>query len=506
MFIGTIIYMSHKIIYLLIIIIIVFIIIIPTILFLFILNYNIHEETRWNWSSIEINEKSVAQKIYKAKGKGFLFGTASSAHQIEGNNTNNWSEWEKGENRIENDDYSGLACDHYNNYKEDIQLMKDFNLNSYRFSIEWSRIQPENGDSFIDEEMDHYIELIKELLKNNIEPIITFHHFTNPIWFESKGGFEFQQNLIHFEKFCSYVFKKTHNMVKYYCTINELEIYSLMGYVSKTNRTFPPGKKSLSSAIQVLKNLCIVHTNVYQKLKVIDPKCKIGIVKHYSRIRPLSLWNPIQCIGALLLNYFRDFSILFFFKHGIFFVPIPFIGSFYHNEDAPVCLDFIGVNYFSDIWLTFEGWSLSHDVKWIDKDKSCDMGNSIYAEGFHAAISNASQFKVPIIITENGIADERDKLRSIYLRRHLHTMAMCLEEGFDIDGYMYWSLYDTFEWASGYSMKFGLYENDFSNQNRKLRNGSKFYNDVIQEYNKLCLEETEELVSEENEEVIIPAE
>lgn len=145
-----------------------------------------------------------------------------------------------------------------------------------------------------------------------------------------------------------------------------------------------------------MKNLCIVHTNVYKKLKLIEPNCKIGIVKHYSRIRPLSIWNPFQLVASLLLNYFRDFSILFYFKHGIFCIPIPFIGTYYKNAEGASSLDFIGVNYFSDIWLKFEGFSLSHDVKTIDKDKTTDMGYSIYAEGFYEAIKNASQFKVPI--------------------------------------------------------------------------------------------------------------
>jgi beta-glucosidase len=218
-------------------------------------------------------------------------------------------------------------------------------FNCYRFSIEWSRIQPENKDEFDENEMNHYIDLINELLKHSniflnnkdIKPIITLHHFTNPIWFDSIGGFEKEENLIFFENYCEYVFKNTNLFCSTFITLNEFEIYALMGYVDKTDRSCltifnfnqkdPPGKKSLSSAFQCLKNMCIVHTNIYQKFKSINPTCEIGITKNYSKIRSFTSWNPFELVPVFFINYFRDTCVLNYFKFGLFSIPIPFIGK-----------------------------------------------------------------------------------------------------------------------------------------------------------------------------------
>jgi beta-glucosidase len=169
------------------------------------------------------------------------------------------------------------------------------------------------------------------------------------------------------------------------------------------------------------------------------------------------------------------------------------------------------LNYISDVWVRSEkGFRLAHEIKDIDRQYISDMGYAIYAEGFHDAIQSMSYLNIPICkfllfnqdVTANGIADAKDHLKEIYLRRHLHVLANCLSEGFDIQGYMYWSLLDNFEWTEGFTMKYGLFEVDFKTQSRTLRNGAKFYYDVIAEYKRLCFEDSKELEEIKTEEVI----
>jgi beta-glucosidase len=403
----------------------------------------------------------------------------------------NWihflADWEDTPGKIKNGDKSGKACEHWTRYKEDIALMKtQLGVSMYRFSVEWSRFQPNSEtDEFDTTVIQHYHDVIDECLAQNLTPVVTLHHFSNPIWFQKMGSFEKEENIIFFENFCEKVFVEYKDKVKIWCTINEPEIYTLCGYLDGNSPgCFPPGKVNLFTAITVLKHLMIAHTNVYVKLKAIDPDAMIGLAKNYCRARPWSSWNPIEFVSAWGFNTFRDTCILRYFKTGYFYIP--FLVNYY-NPEGKKCLDYLGMNYYGDCWLYAQyGFKIGNEWREIDKPYMTDMDYPMYACGFYDGLKELSKVGVPIIVTENGCADAKDAgIRDTWIKRYTYAMVKALQEGVDIRGYTYWSFCDNFEWGHGFKMRFGLYHVDYKTQTRTLRNGSKFFIDLIGEYKKL---------------------
>ena len=239
-------------------------------------------EIEWDWESINTSDIHFPSS--------FAWGTATAAHQVEGNNTNNnWYQWEHSVDknnisRIHNNDKSGIAADHWNRYPEDIKLMKELGVNHYRFSIEWSKIEPDN-DVFNQNALSHYRELCKALIKENITPVVTLHHFTHPIWFEDLGAFEDADNTKHFIEFSEIVFNYLQDLVPIWCTFNEPSVFVAQGYF---NGIFPPGKKDPALAGIVLENMLNAHVEVYHTLKSL-PGAKnkqIGLVKNIFQFDP----------------------------------------------------------------------------------------------------------------------------------------------------------------------------------------------------------------------------
>lgn len=455
-----------------------------------LINLKKDKEIRWDWNNIQINAKDIAYRIYR-RCPEFEFGTATAAHQVEGNNSNNWSEFEKQENRIKNGDKSGKACDQYNLYPKDIQLMKDqLKVHSYRFSVEWSRIEPKRG-TFDKEAIKHYHNLIDELIKANITPVLTIHHFSNPIWFEQLGAFEKEENVDIFVGFGEFIFKEYSSKVKIFCTINEPNVYSFGGYL---DGIFPPGRKdNRPLAFKVLKHMLQSHTTLYWKLKNLPngPKCKIGIVHNLHQFDPLNTWNPIDHFLAYLMDYTFNESILKYFKTGRFYVNIPGLANEdYLNTKAVGGTDFYGINYYShfNVTLNYKEFStklFSTVVKKEFENLTTEFKYPVYGEGIYRILQRASELKVPLYVTENGCPDSKDTLRDLYIKRYLYSLSKAMEEGVNLKGYMYWSFSDNFEWAEGFSQRFGLYEMNYETQERKLRNGSQFFIEVVKELKAL---------------------
>ncbi len=433
-------------------------------------------ELRWSWND------SLYEKI--SFPLGFMWGTATAAHQVEGNCHNNWSEFEKGfkdegQPNIKNGQKSGNACDHWNLYPEDISLIKKLGVNHYRFSVEWSKIEPEQGQ-FDEKVLNHYSKMIKLLLKNDIVPVLTLHHFTHPIWFDELGAFEKDENIDIFVLYCKRVFEEYSDLVKYWCTINEPGVVAVQGYFSGM---FPPGKQIPQMAGKVLKNLLVSHVKVYEALKGMEngKNVEIGLVKNINQFDPWRRWHMLDWLISYYSNSFYNDSTIKFFKTGKFKVKIPGLVNVAHEEKtAKTSLDFFGLNYYSHNHLKFK-FSLNEpfSLKYHSDDVLTDMPYVIYGEGMYRAIQLVSNLNVPIIITENGIADKKDDRRSLYVKKYLFAIFKAIKDGYDVKGYFYWSLMDNFEWAFGYDMKFGLYHVDHDTQERKLRKGADAFIEII---------------------------
>ena len=453
----------------------VFIIILVYIFSILVLHFK-YPEMSWDWDNISIKELTFP--------KEFKWGTATASHQVEGNSINNWSKFERevnsnGDPRISGNQRSGDACDHWNRYPEDILLIKNLGVSHYRFSIEWSKIQS-SQDTFDSDAISHYHAMIDTIIDNDLIPVLTLHHFTHPLWFDDLGAFEKSENIKLFVKFCERIFEEYSGKVPIWCTINEPAVVSTQGYFSGM---FPPGKKDAQLSAVVLKNLLEAHVKSYHSLKKLEngDRVKIGIVKNINQFDPWRRWNLLDWIISGAVNQFFNISSVQFLSTGKFKIHIPGLAWIKHeNEDAINSTDFFGLNYYSHNHLKVKLFSKElFSMEYKNNDILTDMPYTIYPEGIYRAIKYVSILKVPIMITENGIADHLDDRRELYIKRYLYSVSKAIKDGYNVVGYFYWSFMDNFEWAFGYDMKFGLYSVDFKTQKRELRKGANAFIDIV---------------------------
>ena len=432
----------------------------------------------WNWSEIDTEQMSFPA--------GFLWGSAISEYQNSGAYhcpASNWAAWEQtktflGYPHIALGQQSGSACDHWNLYKNDVQLLKELNLNTFRLSVEWSRIEPVEG-MYDESALDHYSDEIDALLAAGIEPMVSLHHFTDPLWFSLKGGFEKEENVHYFVEFCQKVFARLSDRECLWITINEPTIYMFQGYL---RGVFPPGKCNPLLAVRVLRNLLQAHTETYQALKAMDhgTTAQIGVVHQYLMFLPYGNWNPLERIPGLMFNYILNTAVLNFFKTGTFQISIPVLfDSSYQAPEGPL-MDFIGLNYYSRV-LAKAQLSLFDPIvpTCYPGEIMTDFPYAMYPQGLYEAIAKMAELNVPIYVTENGIPDEKDDRRGLFFEQYLYALSCALADGYDVRGYYYWSLMDNFEWDEGFTKKFGLCHVDFTTKKRTIRTSAWRYRDII---------------------------
>lgn len=387
----------------------------------------------------------------------FLWGAATSAYQVEGNNIHNdWWNWEKGSGLKE---VSGLACRHYELYREDFDLAKQLNHNCHRLSIEWSRIEPKEGE-FSQEEINHYIDVVMSLRQRGIEPIVTLHHFTNPLWFIELGGW---QNKNAYSYFCRYVIKVVEALcdrVNYWVTINEPLVYTYYSYVAGL---WPPEVKSFFKARKVANNFILAHIKAYRVINDIYnkksyPKPLISIA---ANIQDFIYCSPTlkNKIAVYLRNRLFNFG---------------FIDKLIQHKS----LDFIGINYYTRALIDIRGWGLNdlllanctYNHSRLQKNS---MGWDIYPEGLYNSLLKLKRYNLPVFILENGICTDNDNIRWEFISQHLKCVYRAIRENVNVLGYVYWALIDNFEWDKGFGPRFGLIEIDYNNYKRTIRESAK---------------------------------
>lgn len=436
-------------------------------------------QLKWNWSKIDTGKISFPSD--------FIWGVATAAHQVEGGNTNNqWYLWEsavdeKGNPRIAGGQKAGIACDHWNRYPQDIGLMKELGVKSYRFSVEWSRIEPQEG-VFDTIALRHYQDVCDSLIASGIVPMVTLHHFTNPIWFEKKGAFEKKENVADFVRFTEVVYLALRDRVQLWCTINEPAVYVVEGYFQGAN---PPGMKDAKLAAVVLRNILEAHVQAYWKIKNLPggANMKVGVVKNMTQEDPYRKWHLGDWVLANLLDGVFNGTTLNFLKTGKYSFNLPTMAKLTdENPKAKGSLDFIGLNYYSHYNYKFSfNFDQALQPGLLPGEVKTDMDYASYPEGLYRAIKTVSKFGVPIYITENGVADARDDRRALFISRYLYAVSKAISDGYDIRGFYYWTLIDNFEWSLGYDMKFGLYSLDAMTQTRSLKEGAKRYREIIRQ-------------------------
>jgi beta-glucosidase len=410
------------------------------------------------------------------KDNDFFWGASVASHQVEGNNYNQWSVWEKEaapeladgaekqlgklenwqqiKNRAESiDNYiSGAGVDHYNRYKEDFDILKKLNLNSFRFTIEWSRIQPKE-DTWDQQALDHYKDYINELRLRNIEPFLNIWHWTVPIWFAEKGGFRKRKNLKYFKYFIEKISADLFENINYVITLNEPNVYSVFSY---EQGLWPPQKKNIFTTIRVYANLAQAHKIAWRVIKKSHPDMKIGVAQQLVNVQPSRPDNLIDEISVRIIRYGWNWWWL----------------NRIRNYQ-----DFVGFNYyFTDYYRGFKKITINKPAN--------DLGWYMNPQGILPLLQKINDHypNKPIIITENGLADEHDKYRQWWLSETMHAIETAKAQNINLHGYLHWSLLDNFEWAYGWWPKFGLVSVDRENDmKRTIRDSALWWADELKE-------------------------
>jgi beta-glucosidase len=410
-------------------------------------------------------------KYLMVKDKEFLWGVATSAFQLEGSPYADWTKWDSILDAKPN------VTDHYNLYKEDLNLLRELGVNAYRFSLEWSRIQP-SENAWDDEAIQHYQDIINILLENNIEPMVTLHHFTHPLWFINK--YPWHED-ISIEKFIGYVEKilSTLHGVRYWITFNEPYVLLLGGYLEGC---MPPGIQDISLALKALKNILISHERAYDIIHAQVPHAAVSVAHNMAAFAPWERLNPLDKALSRLAKYFYNHSLLDAFITGTLRITLPFKETIEIPVPIKGKLDFFGVNYYTRIHIRFNplkkmGIELRH--RDIDGYGLTDIGWEIHPHGLERVLRYASKLKVPLIITENGIATRDAQKKIKFMKGHIDTLKKCMKKGIDVRGYFYWSLIDNYEWLHGLDARFGLYRVDFDTLKRTPTAAATYYSSLI---------------------------
>ena len=410
--------------------------------------------------------------------RGFLWGTATAAHQVEGNNTNNqWWMWEQAGHT---DGTSGLACDWWGGrWKEDFDRAAETGQNAHRFSVEWSRIQP-TPDTWDEDALERYRSMLRGLKERGMTPMVTLHHFSDPIWLYERDGWEHEEVVALFEKFV----RKTVDALKEYCTlwctINEPNVYALIGYVLDD---FPAKRHGARVAMRVIANMLRGHAAAYHAIHEIQPEARVGYAHHHRPMVAKRKWSPLD----LLMRKIRYDGLNMGFPSGIStgVMKTP-IGN-YRVPKAKGTQDFLGLNYYSVDTVSFDIMNHKEIFSRAEYPKDADMSETNFLanipEGFFDTIKWAVRRypNLPIIISENGVEDSKDAMRPRYIAQHIHQMWRAVNFNWPVKGYFHWSLVDNFEWERGWTQRFGLWGLDLETQKRIRRPSVDLYAEICKE-------------------------
>lgn len=409
----------------------------------------------------------------------FLFGTATASVQIEGGDrNNNWYRFCE-ENKTADGTHCIVAADHWNRYEEDIALMKQLNQQAYRMSVEWSRIEPEKGQ-YNDAALEHYRDEIQLLRDNNIRPLVTLHHFSNPIWFEDIGGWATSKSITYFNNFTKKVVSFLGDLVEDWITINEPNVY-LEGTYSTGN--YPPNKPSFIRYFKGAKHMIGAHVEAYKTIHKIRTeqnhpgKTMVGVANHVRLFDAYEEKAAAKWSASLLDHVFHEI-----FLEGMIYGKLKFpLGMGGHPYGKGMYCDFMGINYYTRDIIKFS-WNplrMFGELTVQEGAEVNDLGWEIYPEGLYRVCKKYfDRYEFPIYITENGISDAEDKQRGKYIFDHLKVIKQLIDDGVAVERYYHWSLMDNFEWDLGLTPRFGIIEIDYESQKRTIRESGKFYGEV----------------------------
>lgn len=398
-----------------------------------------------------------------------LLGCATSATQIEGGDeNNNWARF-AAEGKVDDGTSPVRADDHYNRWREDIDLLSCMGCEVYRFGIEWSRIEPTRGQ-FDDTVLRHYRDEIAYMIDKGIRPMLTLHHFTNPLWFEDMGAFENPESVDIFLCYVKTVMEALGDLVSDYITINEPNVYATK---SLFYGEWPPEKRSLPALVKAFSNMTAAHIKAYELIHAMRrqmgfDETLVSFANHLRVFAPKNRRNPWHCLCARLTDFLFQGAITRAMMTGHCTFPV----LRRRGIKAGRYYDFIGINYYTRSTVT----GIADGV--ADGCDKNDLGWELYPEGL-ITLSNAlyDTYKAPVFVTENGTCDNTDAFRAKFIYDQLKLMS---ETDNPVTRYYHWSFLDNFEWKEGESARFGLVHVDYETQERTVKDSGRFYISIIQ--------------------------
>jgi beta-glucosidase len=404
--------------------------------------------------------------------RGFLWGTATAAHQVEGNNTNNqWWAWEQAGHT---DGTSGLACDWWGGrWREDFDRLAETGQRAHRLSVEWSRIQP-TPDQWDEDALEHYRAMLRGLHERGLTPMVTLHHFTDPLWLTEKGGWETAEIVPIFQRFV----RKTVGALKEYstlwCTINEPNLYALLGYAIGA---WPPGRGALRLALRVEANMARAHAAAYRAIHEIQPEARVGYALHYRPMVARSRISPLDALVRRIRYNGLNLGFPSAIGTGVLRSPLGNVSM----PEAKGTQDYLGLNYYSTdtVWFDlraarelFTGSGYPQDADLSEHGQGANIPRGLY-DSIEWAVRTYPH--TPILITENGVESSDDAIRPRYLAEHLHQIWRAVNFNWPVKAYFHWTLVDNFEWERGWTQRFGLWALDIATQRRTKRPSADLY-------------------------------
>lgn len=433
----------------------------------------------------------------------FVWGCATASYQIEGafnedgKGPSIWDVFTHTPGNIVDGSNGDVACDHYHRYAEDVELMKTLRLKAYRFSISWPRIFPEGKGSINKKGLDFYKRLVDTLNSAGIIPFATIYHWDLPQALEEKGGWANLDTSKYFADYSYILFKELGESVPFWITLNEPAVFTYLGYGMGIHA---PGKRDLGLAIKSTYSALLAHGLAVEAYRALGIKGQIGITLNLTPMHPASnreedvlssrrmdlMWNR-WFLDPVFKGSFPQEFVELLNKNGI-----PFEVDSEHIKKISSKVDFLGVNYYTRNIITYDPNVPLINARGIEPTSNkTEMGWEIYPEGLYELLTSIKKDygDIPLYITENGAAfkDELinnsvdDPNREEYLKRHFYQAYRAIKDGVNLKGYFVWSLMDNFEWAYGYTKRFGIVYVDYPTQKRIIKRSGYYYRKVIEE-------------------------
>lgn len=424
----------------------------------------------------------TSKRILRFPG-GFLWGTASASHQCEGGNTNNqWYHWEQ-QGHILSGDICGDATNWWQQAEADFERAEQLENNALRLSLEWSRIEPREGD-WDSSAIERYRAMLHDLRQRHMVPVVALHHFSEPWWFAERGGFANVDNIQYFVRYVKYVVAHLQDLCDFWITINEPNVYGVLGYLIGS---FPPGESDLKRALEVIRNLFQAHIEAFYSISELQPESRIGYCLQYRLFDPARTYWPLDVSAAVLQEESFNWIWLKAAESGRF--PFPFNALLKPLVHAAGTRDYHGINYYTREMVSFDATKPSELFAHrfirpgaIVNDTGLEgTFGEIYPEGLYRvlkAVHRRTRGNKPLYITENGFCDARDDRRPRAILEHLAMVHRAINEGIPVRGYLHWTLVDNFEWAEGWSARFGLIELDLATQKRIPRKSASLFGEI----------------------------